>query len=370
MFEKLTFISCDSDPLSITEIEQVLATTGPLPDDYKYFLLSSNGGRLGSDNALIAPIDLPKSVDYETSPVGVSHFAIVDPQFPPLIVKGKFGGRKIRMIEVAGEYRMPIFLMSLDLKNFGSIYCWFFNKEKFWDAEDHGTQYQPTENNSVFVAASFTEFVNALMPDKTIKKRPTEVDVSTMEHTVANFAKYGDQCLPEATAFFDKLSVDELNASWPKDATYPHPPIRTAINYRQVGIVKYLVSRGIDIDNIVFSASTVEISKVLVEAKGNTMEVKKNLLLSAASRITSTSKPEHFEQIISWLTASGVQPDFENSDEYKKWNLCIGQCGSKKVLRFYAQHINFPDTLNNLIEKMLSRRFDNALSEESLSLQD
>ena len=370
MVKKLTFISCDSDPLSNPGIAQVLATTGPLPDDYKHFLLSSNGGRLGSANGLMVPIDTPKSMEYSESPVNVSCFAIVDPLFPPLIVKGEFGGRKIRMIEVAGEYQMPIFLMSLDFESFGSIYCWFFNNEKFWDAEDQGAQYLPTENNCSFVAASFTEFVSAAMPEETTKKQITDVDVSKMEHTVENFARYGDQCLPEATAFFDKLSVDELNASWPKDAVYPHPPIRTAVGTRQIGIVKYLVSRGIDLEDIIRSANTVEISKILVEAKGNTMEVKQNLLRSAAGRITSTSEPEHFEQIVSWLTESGVQPDFENSDEYRQWSDCITQCYSKKVLRFYAEHINFTDTLSNGIEKKLNTRFDNALTEESLSLQD
>ena len=370
MFEKLTFISCDSDPLSKPEIAQVLATTGPLPDDYKQFLLSSNGGRLGSDNDLMVPIDLPQSVNYARSPVGVSRFAIADPQFPPLIVKGKFGGRKIRMIEVAGEYQLPVFLMSLDLESFGSIYCWFFSGEKLWQAEDQGAQYLPTENDSSFVAASFTEFVNALMPDNTKKKRSTDMDVSTMEHTVENFARYGDRCLPEATAFFDKLSVDELNASWPRDADRSYPPVSTAVNSRQPGILKYLVSRGVDFENVNPFASTLEIAKILIEEKGDTMEDKRNLLFSAASRIISTSKPEGFEQIVSWLTESGVQPDFKNSDQTSQWRRCIAQCGSKKVLRFYAQHINFPDTLSNEINKKLNRRFNNALTEEALSLQD
>jgi len=200
----LEFISCDSDPLTVSEIAQIVSVIGPIPDDYKEFLLKSNGGRLAGNVDFVVPTNPSRRSANWGDSTGCSHFAVVDPQFPPPIVTGEFDGRYIRMIEVAGVYQCPIFLMSLDESSFGAIHCWLLDPEKRWAAEDEGTLYIPTEENTAYIAPTFSEFIE--LADLYVQTRDP-IDINTMEHSVKNFARYGDQCLSKAIAFLDQYSV-------------------------------------------------------------------------------------------------------------------------------------------------------------------
>ena len=360
----LKFLSCDSDPLTETEIAQLVSAIGPIPDDYKQFLLEKNGGRMATDEGVEVLIDPSRRPPGLRDRFGLRRFNVIDPQFPPPVVTGKYEGRYIRMIEVAGEYQCEILLMSLAVHSFGSIYCWLVDPEMLWDAEDAGKAYIPGDENTYYVAPSFREFLELAYRPATTKD---SVDVNTMEHSVENFARYGDQCLSKATAFLDKFSVEELNGSWPKDAKYPHPTIVRALGKKQVNIVRYLISRGVNFEKYVTRfANSLEISQLLIKEAGDSAVLKQELLLKAAGTLPATSMPEAAEDIIEWLTESGVQPDFSDAKVVEQWRKCLRGIYSKKILRFLESKINFSPKLSVMINLRLNSRIDGALDSATI----
>jgi len=113
---------------------------------------------------------------------------------------------------------------------------------------------------------------------------------------------------------------------------------------------------------------SLELSQLLIEEAGDTLALKQELLRNAAGKISWTSMPEPAENIIIWLTDSGVQPDFSDSEFEKDWIDSLKGFASKKTLRFLESKIEFSPALIEFIHSQLNKRVEGAL--DSATIQE
>ena len=195
----IRLITWDSDPLTEHEIRTVEQSTGPLPRDYRQFLLMSNGGRTLDEvrfrfNELVHSDYLP-----------LDSFAIVEPKFPPPVLCPLVHGKSRRLVQIAAcDYSQ--YLLELTGPDSGSIYFWNYELEECWDAEEAGRPYLPSDDSLDLLAPSFTAFFRRLY------QVPPDLppNWNELEKTVENYAKYGDDCFPETERFFRKMTLAEL----------------------------------------------------------------------------------------------------------------------------------------------------------------
>jgi len=158
-------------PASIKQIEELENMIGhTLPNDYKEFLLTTNGGRPTKTEKLTCAVDW-KGIDWAAndSKLGI-HFIY------------KFENDVMSALDLAFAYdtfvqedlripknTMPIahdaganqYIMSLNADDYGHVYYWLMDLEK--DPDDES---DPSYENVVHVAKSFTDFLNCFSIDK------------------------------------------------------------------------------------------------------------------------------------------------------------------------------------------------------------
>jgi hypothetical protein len=337
-------ISCDSDPLLESELSDIERVIGKLPEDYRHFLLHSNGGRTVHDELFFF------AGGNKGDRFDVTNFTVIDPGFPPPVVTAKLSSQPRRLLAVAKSERSP-FLMVLDHPDTGDIYFWEYELEEAWDAEEDGREYLPEDSTVIKVASSFTELVDNL----TVNDRRKTPEPDNIMPSVENYAKYGDLNFNEAKAFLDALAVDELNKTWPKDGKYPHLPIHYAANWGQFRITEYLINRGVDYSQAFrYCTNSVKVTKLLLSA-GATEEEMRQHLFSACEGLPATRVPEQKEQIIELLVDQGVQPDFSASYVREEWEQLIRRTNTKKILRYLLNKIEFPRVISDQIQHKLAQ---------------
>ena len=234
----------------------------------------------------------------------------------------------------------------------GTIYYWEYELEEFWEAEETGCEYLPDEESLTEIASSFTAFVNKLV----VKSLEGVPKLGEMERTVENFAKYGDSHFEEAKAFFDAMTLDELNELWQKVDDYPYQPIHYAANWSQVKTSKLLIDRGVDLhEAIMYCTSNFDITRMMIET-GPTEEELQVLLLSAAEAISSTSAPEETHKIIVYLLERGIRPNFTDPGLFEEWKRAMDQTYGKKILSFLLRVIDFPESIAEQMRKRIASR--------------
>ena len=340
----IPLLSCDADPLDDADVLTLEEALGPLPADYRHFLLTSNGGRT-ADDAVHFPIS-SDSEDFHN----VTSFEVMDPAFPPEVLTPTIHGIAQRLVKIAESYTSPI-LMRLGGPNAGTVYHWDYQLESYWRAEEASKQYLPDESSLQEIAPTFADFVQRL-----VRINSDEIpSIDEMDPTVSNFAKYGDHFFDEAKAYFDKLSIDELNDRWPKGHEHAFQPIHYAANWSQVRVAKYLIDRGVDIRQaITRCTNSLAISQKMIQA-GATDEELRRLLFTAGMTIESTKVPEEHYKILMHLLDLGVRPDFNNADELESWALGMRQTYSKKILSLMLDVIDFPESIANPARARLAK---------------
>jgi hypothetical protein len=93
-----------------------------LPSDYRQFLLTCNGGRT-TDNAV--QFAAPRGKD---DVLYVTGFTVIEPKFPPAVLKPKICGRVLRLLQIADCDDSPI-LMQLNGPNAGTVFFWDYQLE-------------------------------------------------------------------------------------------------------------------------------------------------------------------------------------------------------------------------------------------------
>jgi len=336
--KNIDLISCDSDPLSESEVNIVESELGPLPADFRTYLLESNGGRV--DGFYIFSPD---------NGFGVSEFTVIEYQFPPPVITVALGGNSKRIIEVAVDHVAP-YMMSLDQADFGSIYFWNYENEARWDAEDTGRQYLPGDTDTTRIADSFTEFVKMLVLQKL--EKPDVPKLTSMQHSPENFARYGDNFLSDTKNYFDNYSLNELNNM---SSANNSSLLAIAGGYKQTQTVNYLIQRGVDTtDALARCCSSFAISEILVNAGASDQAIKEHLT-KAALTIPTTNVPEENKKIIAWLIDKGVRIDFNDPVVVARWNKDIRTIKTKKILGFYVEKFEFPPEIRETIDRNLSR---------------
>lgn len=340
----IPLISCDADPLTHADVSMLEEALGPLPSDYRHFLLSSNGGRTADDEVHFLLSKDNDDFHYVTA------FTVIEPAFPPEVLTPTIHGAVQHLLKIAQSYDSPI-LMRLGGPNAGTVYYWDYQLESRWEAEEAGDQYLPDESSLQELAPTFTDFVRQLVRINS----DAIPNLEEMDRAADNFARYGDYFFDEAKAYFDNLSIDELNDHWPKDAEYAFQPIHYAANWSQVRTSKYLIDRGVDIHNAVTSCTNnFAISQMMIQAGATDKELRQ-LLLAAATGIVATSVPEEHHKIIMYVLGRGVRPDFSNAEEVKEWAQGMEQISTKKILSFLLNVIDFPARIANRMREQLAK---------------
>lgn len=340
----IPLISWDSDPLTEQEVVIVEKAIGPLPTDYRQFLLTRNGGRTKDHEVRFPHPDTSEESFYVTA------FTVMEPQFPPEVLEPVIRGKTIRLLKVAEGYDAPI-LMQLDGRRAGTIYYWDYQLEDFWDADDAGIEYLPNRNSMLKLAPSFTAFV-----DRLVRFNSNAIPrLQEMDRTVDNFAKYGDHFFAATKEYFDSLTLDELNSCWPRNAEYAFPAIHYAVNWSQVHTAKLLIDRGVETrPALTQCTNNFEIMKMMIHAGATDHELRE-LLFSAATSMAATSVPEEKHKIILYLVDRGIQPDFADPQVLDQWTKQMTGIYTKKILRFLLKVIQFPGSIANLIREKLAR---------------
>jgi len=339
----IPLISCDADPLADKDLSAIEAAIGCLPSDYRQFLLSSNGGRIADDEVRF--VNAGANDFYY-----VTAFSVMESEFLPEILKPTIRGETYHLLQIANCYDSP-FLMRINGPNAGAMFYWNYSWEERWDADDAGQHYLPNESSLQELAPTFTDFVNQLVriTDDRIPQ------LAALERSVENFAKYGDYFFDEAKAFFDNLSIDELNDRWPKDAEFAVPPIYYSARWSQVRTTEYLIHRGVDIHKAVMSCTnSFEIAQMMIRA-GATEDELRQLLRAAATAIGSTSVPEEHYKIVIHLLEMGMRPNFADAYEMERWMIGVNQIYTKKILSFLLREIEFPERIAEMIRGRLGK---------------
>jgi hypothetical protein len=339
----IPLISCDADPLADKDLSTIEAAIGCLPSDYRQFLLSSNGGRIADDEVRFVSAR-------DNDSYYVTAFSVLESEFPPEILQPTIRGETYHLLQIAHGYDSP-FLMRINGQNAGAVFYWNYSLEERWDADDAGHHYLPNESSLQELAPTFTEFVNQLVriTDSRIPQ------LAVLERSVENFAKYGDSFFDETKAFFDTLSIDELNDRWPKDAEFAVQPIYYSARWAQVRTTEYLIHRGVDIHTAVRSCTNnFRIAQMLIRA-GATEDDLRQLLRVAATGIGSTRVPEEHYKIVIHLLEMGVRPNFVDASEMERWLIGVNQIYTKKILSFLLSEIEFPDRIAELIRGRLGK---------------
>lgn len=138
------------DPEELSGFEQRMG--GRLPEDYREFLLSRNGGRV-YDNDLATP---------EGEEIGIavrSFFSIGDTGEDAIeeclaVYSGRYPGGLLPIAEAAGG---NLIMLQIDRPGEGKVY--------FWDHETEADEeVQPFWGNLTYVASSFSDFQRSLVP--------------------------------------------------------------------------------------------------------------------------------------------------------------------------------------------------------------
>jgi hypothetical protein len=94
----ITLISCDADPLTEEEIATIEDAIGPLPSDYRQFLLSSNGGRP------VGEVHFAIGADDDRS---LTAFSDLEAAFPPKVLTPSVYGAVYRLMKIAECFDSP-----------------------------------------------------------------------------------------------------------------------------------------------------------------------------------------------------------------------------------------------------------------------
>ena len=333
----LQLISWDSDPLTEQQLSVIESAIGPLPDDYRRFLLTSNGGRFARDAVRVQTSD---RLDGEW--FYVDALTVLEAEFPPEILRVVIDCARLDLIKVA-ECGDSQYLMQLNAPRPGSIYYWMYETEDHWEAEEAGRTYLPEDKSLCAIAPSFTGFVSNLVAGAADKVSKLE----ELERTAENYAKFGDQFFDETKAFFDAMTLDELNEC---------QSIHYAANWKQALTSKLLIDRGVDLhEAVMYCTNSFEITRMMIEAGATDQELQV-LLLSAATSIAATSIPEQKHKIIMYLLDRGIRPDFDDPEVVEEWRQGMNQIYGKKILSFLLRTIQFPASIATPMRRRITSR--------------
>jgi len=340
MMKHIDLISSDSDPLSESEIKIVESATGPLPADFRTYLLESNGGRV-LDYCVFSP----------HRGYGVTQFTVIEHEFPPPDVTIVLGGNSKRIIEVAVDIMDP-YMMSLDQADFGSIYYWNYDYEgdARWEAEDAGEQYLPSDSNTTYIADSFSAFLRMLVLQR--PEKSAAPDVNSMEHSPINFARYGDYFFSDTKNYFDSYTLSQLNKLYGVKKT---SLLGIAARRNQTQTFHYLIERGVDTSDALSRCThSFEMFKILVNS-GTSDQVLKELLTNVALSMTTSTGFEEKQKIIQYIKDQGVKIDFSDPAVFESWRNALELLKIKKVLKFYKTTLELPPEIEKMIDRNLNQ---------------